>query len=101
MEIVKKWYSSHIPTTVHVDWIDEEMVIDVEQIEIVNGLMRGRAYCDRREVEVELCHFDCKRALDIYKEELLQNQWFRILRVTNDEVEKDIKNVVLKIKSSL
>jgi hypothetical protein len=69
MEIVKKWYSSHIPTTVHVDWIDEEMVIDVEQIEIVNGLMRGRAYCDRREVEVELGHFDCKRALDIYKEE--------------------------------
>jgi very-short-patch-repair endonuclease len=37
-------------------------------------------------------------ALDRHKEELLQNQWFRILRITNDEVEKDIKNVILKIK---
>ena len=62
-------------------------------------------YCFERKIIIEvdgnIHDLEEVYALDIYKEELLQNQWFRILRVTNDEVEKDIKNVVLKIKSSL
>ena len=59
-------------------------------------------YCfDRKiiiEVDGSIHDLEEVYTLDRHKEELLQNQWFRILRVTNKVIEKDIKSVILNIK---
>ena len=70
MEIVRQSYASHIDTRVYMDLGYGEMEVDVEEIEMVDGVMSGRAYCDRREVEMYLEHDDCQRALDKYEAEI-------------------------------
>ena len=39
--------------------------------------------------------------LDLYKEQLLQNMWFKIIRIKNEEIKTDITNVLKIIKSQL
>jgi len=70
MEIVRQSYASHIDTRVYMDLGYGEMEIDVEEIEMVDGVLSGRAYCDRREVEMRVDHKDCQRALDKYEAEI-------------------------------
>ena len=70
MEIVRQSYASHIDTRVYMDLGYGEMEVDVEEIEMVDGVMSGRAYCDRREIEMHIDHKDCQRALDKYEAEI-------------------------------
>ena len=70
MEIIKQSYASHIETRVYMDLGYGEMEVDVEEIEVVEGVMSGRAYCDRREIEMHLDHKDCQRALAKYEAEI-------------------------------
>lgn len=70
MEIIKQSYASHVDTRVYMDLGYGEMEVDVEEIEVVDGVMSGRAYCDRREVEMHLDHKDCQRALTKYEAEI-------------------------------
>jgi len=69
MEIVRTKYASHVDTRVYLDLGYGEMEVDVEEIEMVDGVLSGRAYCDRREIEMHLDHKDCQRALAKYEEE--------------------------------
>ena len=39
--------------------------------------------------------------LDKIKDELIINRWFKILRITNDEIYNNLENVILKIKNKL
>lgn len=39
--------------------------------------------------------------LDLYKEKLLLNMWFRIIRIKNYEIKNDINSVIKKIQNSL
>ena len=70
MEIIKQSYASHIDTRVYMNLGYGEMEVDVEEIEVVDGVMSGRAYCDRREIEMHLEHDDCQRALAKYEAEM-------------------------------
>ena len=38
--------------------------------------------------------------LDLEKEKLLKNKWFKVIRINNDEIKKDIKSVLKKIVAS-
>ncbi len=62
-------------------------------------------YCHERKVviEVDWSIHNLKEIynLDLHKEELLKNLWFKIIRITNTEIDTDIKNVLLKIKNNL
>jgi len=39
--------------------------------------------------------------LDIYKENLLKNMWFKIIRIKNEDIKNDINSVINIIKSNL
>jgi len=69
LEIVRQKYGRHVDTRVYMDLGYGEMEIDVEEIEMVDGVLSGRAYCDRREVEMHVDHKDCQRALDKFEKE--------------------------------
>ena len=69
LEIVRQKYGRHVDTRVYMDLGYCEMEIDVEEIEMVDGVLSGRAYCDRREVEMHVDHKDCQRALDKFEKE--------------------------------
>jgi hypothetical protein len=70
LEIVRQKYGRHVDTRVYMDLGYGEMEIDIEEIEMVDGVLSGRAYCDRREVEMHVDHKDCQRALDKYEAEI-------------------------------
>ncbi len=38
--------------------------------------------------------------LDKEKEKLLKNKWFKVIRITNDEIKNDLNNVIKKIVAS-
>ena len=69
LEIVRQKYGRHVDTRVYMDLGYGEMEIDIEEIEMVDGVLSGRAYCDRREVEMHVDHKDCQRALDKFEKE--------------------------------
>ncbi len=58
-------------------------------------------YCFERKVIIEvdgnIHNLDEIYSLDLYKEELLKKLWFKILRITNNEIKLDIKKVLIKI----
>ena len=39
--------------------------------------------------------------LDLYKENLLINMWFKVVRIKNEDIQKDINNVIKIIQSNL
>ncbi len=39
--------------------------------------------------------------LDKIKDELIMKRWFKILRITNEEIQNDIQKVLIKIKQEL
>ena len=39
--------------------------------------------------------------LDLYKENLLKNMWFKIIRIKNEDIKNDINSVINIIKSNL
>jgi len=39
--------------------------------------------------------------LDKYKEELLQNMWFKVIRIQNEEILNDIEDVLEKLKKNI
>lgn len=39
--------------------------------------------------------------LDLEKEKLLKNKWYKVIRINNDEIKKDIKSVISKIVAFL
>ena len=39
--------------------------------------------------------------LDIEKEKILNNLWYKVIRITNNEINNNIKNALLKIKHNI
>ena len=39
--------------------------------------------------------------LDLYKEELLKNMWFKIIRIKNEEIKINVYKVIEKIKNTI
>jgi very-short-patch-repair endonuclease len=52
------------------------------------------------EVDGEVHNSEEVYLLDLEKEKLLNQKWFKVLRIRNDEIQKDINLVLSKIKSS-
>ncbi len=62
-------------------------------------------YCHTKKIilEIDWNIHDLKEVyeLDKYKEELLKNMWYKVLRIKNEEIYSDIYTVVKKIKQNL
>ena len=62
-------------------------------------------YCFERKIIIEvdgnIHNLDEIYSLDLCKEELLKKIWFKIIRITNNEIKLDIKKVLIKINNNL
>ncbi len=62
-------------------------------------------YCYKSKIilEIEWNIHDIKEVyeLDLYKEKLLKNMWFKIIRIKNEDIKNNINNVIKTIKSHL
>ena len=62
-------------------------------------------YCHNKKIilEIDWSIHNLKEIyeLDLYKEDLLTNMWFKVIRIKNYDIKNNINNVIQSIKSNL
>ncbi len=72
------------------DWLDRYIIPDFTCLELKLILEIDWKIHEKEEIKI----------LDLEKEKLLKQKWFKIIRIKNEEIEKDLKKVVEKIVAS-
>ncbi len=73
------------------DWLDRYIIPDF--------------YCYEKRIilEIDWSIHNLKKVyeLDLYKEQLLLNMWFKVIRIKNEDIKNNINDVIKTIKSNL